>query len=262
MTALRTHQEDTNGPRRPTLDHQRSMRLAATELDRFQVQLRSLQAADWRSPTACPAWDVRAVSSHVLAMAEMFSSFRRNATQHLPASRAAKKGEVYIDALTARQVADRQQLTGDQITQRLQTYAPRMLRWRTRAPGLMRNRAMPDAQPVNSDPDAVIEHWTFGFLFDTILTRDTWMHRIDIADATGQELDVSADHDGVLVAEVVSEWAARHSSPYSLTLSGLAGGTWSRGTGGESLQLDAIGFCRALAGRAPAPGLLAVSVPF
>lgn len=262
MTALRTRREDTNGPRRPTLDHQRSMGLAATELDRFQVQLRSLQAADWRSPTACPAWDVRAVSSHVLAMAEMFSSFRRNAAQHLLANRAAKKGEVYIDALTARQVADRQELTPDQITQRLQTFAPRMLRWRTRAPGLMRDRAMPGAQPVSSAPDAVIERWTFGFLLDTILTRDTWMHRIDIADATGQDLHLSADHDGLLVAEVVSEWASRHASPYSLSLTGPAGGASSRGADGERIQLDAIEFCRALAGRAPAPGLLSVSVPF
>ena len=262
MTELPINQEGTKGPRRPTLDHQRSMMHAATELDRFQAQLSRLQAADWRSHTACPAWDVRAVSSHVLAMAEMFSSFRRNAAQHLPASRAAKKGEVYIDALTARQVADRRELTPEQITQRLQTFAPRMLRWRTRAPGLMRDRAMPGAQPVSSDPGAVIERWTFGFLFDTILTRDAWMHRIDIADATGQDLDLSAAHDGVLVAEVVSEWASRHTSPYGLSLTGPAGGTWSRGPGGESLSLDAIEFCRALAGRAPAPGLLAVSVPF
>jgi uncharacterized protein (TIGR03083 family) len=262
MTALQSRQQETEKPRRPTLDHQRSMRLAATELDRFQAQLSRLQPADWRSATACPAWDVRAVSSHVLGMAEMFSSFRRNAAQHLPASRAAKKGEVYIDALTARQVADRQELTPDQITQRLQHFAPRMLRWRTRTPGFLRNRAMPDAQPVSSQPDALVERWTFGFLFDTILTRDNWMHRIDIADATGQDLDLSADHDGVLVAEVVAEWASRHSSRYSLTLTGPAGGTWSRGIGGESLHLDAVGFCRALAGRAPAPGLLAVSVPF
>jgi uncharacterized protein (TIGR03083 family) len=262
MTKQGTQQDGTTGPRRPALDHPRSMMLAATELDRFQAQLGRLNAADWRSPTACPAWDVRALSSHVLAMTEMFSSFRRNATQHLPASRAAKRGEVYIDALTARQVADRQELTPDQITQGLQTFAPRMLRWRTRAPGLMRARAMPGAQPVSSDSDAATERWTFGFLFDTVLTRDTWMHRMDIAYATGQDLDLSPDHDGGLVAEVVSEWSSRHTSPYSLTLTGPAGGTWSRGTGGEGLHLDAVEFCRALAGRAPTPGLLAVSVPF
>ena len=262
MTGLRTPPNRTAAPRRPALDHQRSMTLATTELDQFQAQLSRLHAADWRSPTACPAWDVRALSSHVLAMAEMFSSFRRNATQHLPAARAGKRGEVYIDALTARQVADRQELTPEQITERLQTFAPRMLRWRTRAPGLMRGFAMPGSQPVSSDPDAATERWTFGYLFDTILTRDTWMHRTDIADATGQDLDLSADHDGALVAEVVSEWASRHTSPYRLSLTGPAGGTWSRGTGGEDLRLDAVEFCRALAGRAPAPGLLAVSVPF
>ena len=30
------------------------------------------------------------------------------------------------------------------------------------------------------------EPWTFGFLFDVILTRDPWLHRTDIAAATGR----------------------------------------------------------------------------
>ena len=29
------------------------------------------------------------------------------------------------------------------------------------------------------------ERWTFGFLFDIILTRDPFMHRLDISRATG-----------------------------------------------------------------------------
>ena len=48
--------------------------------------------------------------------------------------------------------------------------------------------------------NGVEEAWTFGFLFETILTRDTWMHRIDSAEATGRSLELTADHDGVLVA--------------------------------------------------------------
>ncbi|MDX1382582.1 MAG: hypothetical protein R3190_03005, partial [Thermoanaerobaculia bacterium] len=44
-------------------------------------------------------------------------------------------------------------------------------------------------------------------LFDTILTRDTWMHRTDLAEATGRPLELTADHDGRIVADVVAEWA-------------------------------------------------------
>ena len=68
---------------------------------------------------------------------------------------------------------------------------------------------MPEKETVNG----VEETWTFGYMFETILTRDTWMHRIDTAKATGRPLVLTADHDGVLVADVVAEWAARHGAP-------------------------------------------------
>ncbi len=98
---------------------------------------------------------------------------------------------------------------------------------------------------------------------DVIWTRDPWMHRVDISDATGREMHLSADHDGVLVDDVVREWAERHGKPYALTLYGPAGGHWSAGAGGPSLELDAVAFCRVLSGRGtPGNGLLATRVPF
>ena len=106
------------------------------------------------------------------------------------------------------------------------------------------------------------EFWTFGYLMDVVLTRDTWMHRVDISRATGRPVELTADHDGVLVADVVAEWADRHGRPFELTLTGPAGGSWSAGTGGERLELDAVEFCRILSGRGTGPGLLAEQVPF
>ena len=117
---------------------------------------------------------------------------------------------------------------------------------------------MPVPQPAG---DAE-EQWTFGYLIDVILTRDTWMHRIDATRATGAPLRLTPDHDGVIVADVVREWAGRHGQPFTLTLTGPAGGTWSAGTSGPLLSLDAVGFCRALSGRGPRDGLLTVPVPF
>lgn len=72
---------------------------------------------------------------------------------------------------------------------------------------------MPVEQPVGDQ----VEPWSFGFLIDVVLTRDTWMHRVDIARAAGQEPELTADHDGVLVADVVAEWASRHGQPCMLT---------------------------------------------
>ncbi len=88
------------------------------------------------------------------------------------------------------------------------------------------------------------------------------MHRIDIARATGAPLDLSAEHDGRLVADVVQEWARAHAQPYELTLTGPAGGRCVRGTGGERIELDAVEFVRILSGRGTGRGLLATTVPF
>ena len=86
-------------------------------------------------------------------------------------------------------------------------------------------------------------------LSDIILTRDPWMHRIDISRATGAPLRLTADHDGVIVADVVTEWSDRHGKDFTLTLDGQAGGTWSVGTNGPALHFEAIEFCRCLSGR-------------
>lgn len=93
------------------------------------------------------------------------------------------------------------------------------------------------------------------------------MHRLDLARATGQALLLTPDHDGVIVADVVQEWARRHGQPFRLALTGPAGGTWASGDGGEEIEMDAADFCRVLSGR-PSPagdaptGLLGVNVPF
>lgn len=241
--------------RRPQLTRGVAMRLAATEYDLFHDQLRSLSGADWSRPTDCPDWDVRRLAAHVLGMAEMAASIRENLRQ----TRAARRrGGVFIDAMTAVQVAERSDLSPGQLVERFARVAPRAARGRRRTPGFLRRRAMPEPQRVGGQ----LETWSIGFLVDVILTRDTWMHRVDVARATGRELTLTADHDGVLVADVAAEWAQRHGQPCTLTLTGPAGGTWTWGSGGPTLELDAVDFCRLLSGRGHGEGLLAVEVPF
>ncbi len=106
------------------------------------------------------------------------------------------------------------------------------------------------------------EPWTVGYLFDIIHTRDPWMHRIDITRATGRHLELSATHDGRIVADVVAEWARRHGQPFTLTLAGPAGGSYHAGDGGVHLAFDAVEFCRTLSGRGAGEGLLRTTVPF
>ena len=245
--------------RRPTMDRPVAMRLAAEEYDRVIAQLESLPPTDWAAASGCPPWDVRALATHMLGMAEMAASLREQLRQM---RKAKKAGGVFIDALTALQVEERRDLAPEQVLDRFRAVAPRAARARRRTPALVRARTMPDQQPVGGRPDSPTERWTVGYLVDVVLTRDPWMHRTDIAAATGRPLQLTADHDGALVADVVEEWAARHGQAGRRVLTGPAGGRWPFGAGGVELQHDAIEFCRALAGRGPAEGLLATEVPF
>ncbi|MDX6197169.1 MAG: hypothetical protein QOJ79_320 [Actinomycetota bacterium] len=240
-------------PRPAALERSVSVRLAADENERFLAQLRQLASAHWARPTDCPAWDVKSLVGHVVGMAEMAASLPEQMRQMRAAGKA---GGVFIDALTALQVAKHAADTPEQLVARYAVIGPKAAKGRKRTPGLVRGRTMPQLQNVGG----VDEPWTIGFLVDVVLTRDTWMHRIDIARAVGQEPELTAGHDGVLVADVVAEWAERHGQPCTLTLTGPAGGSWTFGAGGPEVTEDAVEFCRGLSGRgAPALG---TEVPF
>lgn len=239
-------------PRRPQLDRQVATGLAATEYQRVADLLARLSPQQWAAPTDCTDWDVRAVAGHMLGMVQMVSSMPRMMSQQLAAGRRARsKGVPMIDELTALQVDRNAGLSTDELVQQLRRIAPRAVRFRRRAPGFMRGQTMPDQD----------EWWTIGYLFDVILTRDPFLHRVDISRATGLPMVATADHEGVIVADVVAEWAGRHGAAYDLELTGPAGGHWREGEG-EHLTMDTFEFCRALSGRAPAEGLLSTQVPF
>ncbi|CAN5410691.1 hypothetical protein BH24ACT9_BH24ACT9_16100 [soil metagenome] len=256
MTRSTHSAEHPTRPRTSTLDDRAMlMRLAAIEYDRFAAMLAGLTAEGWSRSTECPGWDVRAVAGHVLGMAEMAASIRESMRQQ----RAAKRrGGVPIDALTALQVEEHAALRPQELIDRFGVVGPRAARARRRTPGFIRGRRMSDQQNVGGQ----LETWTLGYLIDTILTRDPWMHGIDISRATGRPLKLTPDHDAVLVADVVTEWRARHGQPCRLSLSGPAGGSWKFGDGGPTLEMDAIDFCRTLSGRESATGLLGIQVPF
>jgi uncharacterized protein (TIGR03083 family) len=229
---------------------------AATENGRMLELLRSLSDEDWTKPTDCSAWDVRALAGHVLGGMEGFSSYGRLMHMMRSAKKEAGKGS-FIDGMTTVQVRERADLTRGEVLRRLADAGPRSARFRSRVPSPF--RAMPMKQELLSGES---ETWKMGYLLDTILTRDIWMHRVDIARATGREFVQTADHDGRIVADAVAEWARRHGRPFALELAGPAGGTLIQGAGGETISLDAVELCRIFSGRATGSGLLAQEVPF
>jgi uncharacterized protein (TIGR03083 family) len=254
-----TQQRTDTTPRSSALDRSVAMRLAATEYDRVVALLATLTPEQWSAPTDCPGWDVRAMAGHVLGMTQMAASLLEMVRQQRAAAKRQKSdGGLSIDALTAVQVDKNAGLSTAELVEAMRLTGPKAARARRRTPALVRNRTLPEPQDVAGEK----ELWAIGFLMDTILTRDPFMHRIDICRATGVPLGASADHEGHIVEDVVREWAARHGAPYLLELTGPAGGRWEEKGSGEQITMDALEFCRAVGGRAPHSGLLSVQVPF
>jgi uncharacterized protein (TIGR03083 family) len=237
------------------LGHREAMGLAATELTRMVALLGNLSTDDWGRPTVCEQWNVRDMASHVLAMAEAQASMRQFA-HDFRAARRRKSGKM-IDAMTATQVRERSSMTPTAIAEGLAAVAPKAVKARRRMPAPIRW-----AVRLKQDPPFDTERWQFGYLVDTIFSRDTWMHRLDISRATCHPMVLTEEHDGRLIADVVAEWARRHGQPFALTLSGPAGGTWHVGTGEEHIEMDALDFCWVVGSRQPGTGLLATEVPF
>jgi uncharacterized protein (TIGR03083 family) len=247
----------------PTIERPTAMRLARTEYQRVTDAVDALQAEDWSRPTDCTAWDVRQLVAHIVGQANLFSTPLELVRQTRAAKARERPGQEGVDALTAFQVEERQHLGPEELRAELRRVVPRGARGRRRLPGLVRRRRLPGAEVINGVP----EKWSFGYVTDVILTRDPWMHRLDLARATSREPVLTADHDGVLVADIVAEWARRHGQPYRLQLTGPAGGSWSSGTGGVEIVMDAADFCRVISGRpgpdgGPPLGLLSTQVPF
>jgi uncharacterized protein (TIGR03083 family) len=240
----------------PAIAHDEAMRLATVEWERLLSVVDDLQGEQWLRPTDCPDWNVKEMLAHLLGMLELQSDGEERMRQFKIATAiAAQTGSRRLDAMTALQVREHAALSSDAVRRALHGAVPRGLAARSAATAEQRAAAYASGL---AGEDA----WTFGYLFDIIHTRDPWIHRVDICRAVGRAVDLSPDHDGRLVADVVADWARRHGQPFTLSLSGPAGDRFSAGGGGPDLELDAVEFCRILSGRAPGSGLLATSVPF
>jgi uncharacterized protein (TIGR03083 family) len=240
----------------PALGHDEAMGLAEAEYDRLLAVIDDLREDDWSRHTDCTDWDVKALLGHVLGMLELQSDVDERMRQiKAAAGVAAQTGCLRLDALTALQVREHETLAPDELRRALHEAAPRGLA--ARGAMTAEQRAAP-YEPLLPGEGT----WTFGYLFDVVHTRDPWIHRVDICRAIGHDVTVSSDHDGRIVADAVADWARRHGKPFTLTLSGPAGGSFTAGPGGADRQLDAVEFCRILSGREQGEGLLATRVPF
>lgn len=237
---------------RMTSDQARSV--AEAEYSRFVDLVRDLGEGDWTRPTDCDRWDVRAIADHVAGAARQYASVPRTLAAQPRGWLAARRlglGEP-LDGVNELQIQEVAHLTPGQLVDWLEHWAPKAVAARFTLPRLLQR------MPVTAMGMSI----SLGDLYAYVLTRDVWMHRVDITRATGREMVLTPEHDGALVADVVAEWAGRHGRPFDLVLTGAAGGAFGVGEGGELIEIDAVEFCRKISRRAPATGLLAEPAMF
>lgn len=235
--------------------------VASAAYDQLLVLLHSLDEEAWRAATECPGWSVADMVGHLIGAAEANASLRQNLRQQAWGARHRKdhRGNP-LDAVNALQVSEHLALTPAERVSMLASLAPRAVAGRMRLPGLLGRVSVPIAQSGSSA--GMPPRLRLGHLVDVVYTRDVWMHTLDIARATGGEVDLSAPVNARVVADVVREWALLHGQPVDLTLTGPCGGRFASGADGQRLELDAVEFCRALSGRTPGQGLLSHLVIF
>ncbi len=223
--------------------------LAEAQNDALVAELRALNPEDWNAPTDCERWRVKDIVAHLLGWAEFFTSaseFRLQLRALVPGKRELPTA---TDVQNELQVNDRRDLSPQELLAGLEKALPRFLTFRTRA------TRMAGIVPFYA---GILGPATVGLLMATVFTRDVFMHRIDIARATGRELAVG-ESERRLVADVVRDWGRRSKADARLLLTGDAGGDYVLGSGSRArISGDPLEFCRIMSGRAE-PEVMTVS---
>jgi uncharacterized protein (TIGR03083 family) len=233
------------------IGYREAMVLAATETKRLLSLVDEMDEDDWTRRTDCTEWDVKGLLSHVLGGMKADSATHEYLRQFWLATRASRhSGRPMVDEMNTRQVSEHASMSGSDMTTALHLWGPKALRGR--------RRTAPPVRAIKVRPGPPFQgKISLGYIIGVLRNRDLWLHRVDLARATGRHHLLTPQHDGRMIADMVAEWARDHNQPFTLQLTGPAGGTFTQGINGTTHTLDAVEFCRILSGRARGDGLLA-----
>lgn len=235
-----------------------SRAIAERELGLFLALLESIEPGEWSLPTACSLWDVRDVTAHEAGHVSPGFGIRRLLAQQSPlrVRKYRSRGLYGNDAANQCDVDERRHLEPAAIIQEIREGTPRAIAARQRMGPVSRLLRVPV-------PDYGM--MTFDYLLHVIFPRDMWIHRLDISDATGRTLDVSAEHDRLLLHHAIGDMDrnVRKRLPgraVLLMVDGPAGGQWRLGEGDEvTVRIDLAALLRRMSGRTSAAEALPVA---
>ncbi|MEO8287658.1 MAG: maleylpyruvate isomerase family mycothiol-dependent enzyme [Chloroflexota bacterium] len=247
--------ETLPGPVRDAVRIRPVTRREAYELVRAEYQrmvglILSLQPDDWQRPTACALWDVKSMVAHIAGALAGYASWTQFKRQYSPLSYKPYKGKYteQVDMINAVQVDDRRDRSPEELIAELRTVGLKALATRSRIPAPIRAIRIPVGR---------FGFISLGYLLDTIYSRDMWMHRVDLCNATGREMRLSPEHDGRIVALVVRD-LVRSLAPklegasVLYDLRGQAGGIYRVGEKAvptATIRMDALAFNLLASGR-------------
>lgn len=228
----------------PHVNEQEAYALLTNEFKRFSQLLDKLSAEDWDKPTACTDWNVKEILAHQAGGFASGTGYREFIRQ---ASTKKKPGQLIEDAINALQVGERRYKSPTEIIAEIRQAGPKaILNW---AHGFKLVKWVSIPHPVSGS-------LSMRYLMWVIHSRDTWMHRLDICRATGNHFELTAEHDGRIVALVVRDVSQQLAGKLGgkgvvIELTGVAGGIWKVGTGEEvaRLKMDALDFNIFVSGR-------------
>ncbi len=213
--------------------------LMQTALDRFIRLIESLTLEEWSRPTACTEWTVRDMVAHQAGGFASGTGYREMIHQ-LTARPKAGPGQLIEDTINALQLAERADMTPAELIAELKgagekashnwAYGFRLVKWA-------------------SIPHPIPGRLPLRHLMWVIHSRDTWMHRLDVCQATGRHFEQTREHDGRINELVVRDLG--HTLPrklngraFTLALTGIAGGTWQVGQGDPEavIEMDTLDF--------------------
>lgn len=216
----------------------------------------TLDTNDWDAVTDCAPWTVADVVRHMVGAAKGHASLREEMRQfRYAAGHAHLFDGNRLDAMNDLHVRDHSHLDGPALISELDRVWSDAVAGRMSRPGVIRVLRVPN-DSTGSTPSGSGKRIRLGHLFDTILTRDVWLHRVDIARATGHVMTFGT-HDRRIISDVIAEWAERlDDRGFDLTITGPFEARFVSGDGAETLELDGVELCRILSGRAHHPSPL------